>query len=164
MEYDKRGMSPWLIGLFDKMDEPLLKSILYARNLPKPPCVIYRILNQENKLCYIGQSRTVKRRMSTHFNELKHNKHRNKKMQADYNKYGSKVFSAEIVMGELYDDEVGEFEFAWMLYYNSVQEGYNIANSSKKHVKEALLVVQNLAEYKENFPEDCPTQFIPIRI
>lgn len=53
---------------------------------------IYGIVNTINNKIYIGSSSLISRRVSKHFSELRNNRHTNKKLQDDYNKYGLDKF------------------------------------------------------------------------
>lgn len=53
---------------------------------------IYRIKNINNGKEYVGSSIDVFKRRNRHFSELNKNKHKNKKLQASFNKYGKEVF------------------------------------------------------------------------
>lgn len=50
---------------------------------------IYKITNSINNKVYIGSSKNILFRVRTHLRKLRSNKHRNKHLQASYNKYGN---------------------------------------------------------------------------
>lgn len=58
---------------------------------------IYKLTNKANNRLYIGSTKEFKARWKQHTASLKHNKHSNKFLQADYNKCGDEVFVFEIV-------------------------------------------------------------------
>lgn len=47
---------------------------------------VYYIENTRTKKLYIGSSKNINSRITTHFRDLKHNRHTNRIMQDDYNK------------------------------------------------------------------------------
>jgi group I intron endonuclease len=53
---------------------------------------IYKILCLVNNKVYIGQTENLSSRINSHFSNLKYNRHTNKEMQNDYNKYGADNF------------------------------------------------------------------------
>ena len=57
---------------------------------------IYKIICVNNKF-YIGSSTNIDRRLKEHTSLLKRNKHLNKRLQKDWNKYGEKNFRFEII-------------------------------------------------------------------
>jgi len=64
---------------------------------------VYQITNAENGKIYIGSSTNITTRWEQHLYELSRNKHDNYKLQADFNKYGYKAFTFQIL--ELADNE-----------------------------------------------------------
>lgn len=59
--------------------------------------VIYKITCSVNNKVYIGQSIVVKERICNHFRDLAVNRHCNKGLQEDFNKYGRESFNIEIL-------------------------------------------------------------------
>lgn len=59
---------------------------------------IYFIKNLVNGKYYIGISNNLKNRKSKHFSTLKRNIHKNKHLQASYNRYGKENFVFEILL------------------------------------------------------------------
>mgnify|MGYP003111675838 CR=1 FL=1 len=68
----------------------------YVRNLPAG---IYQIINKHNERVYIGCSTATQRRFRSHKSQLRKNKHANKHLQEDYNKYGLDAFEFKVVEG-----------------------------------------------------------------
>ena len=68
----------------------------YVRNLPAG---IYQIINKHNERVYIGCSTALQRRFMSHKWHLRKNKHVNKHLQEDYNKYGLDAFEFKVVEG-----------------------------------------------------------------
>ncbi len=58
---------------------------------------IYKITNIQNGRFYIGSAKRFKERWSNHYSSLRRNRHHNKFLQNDFNKYGEKTFLFEIV-------------------------------------------------------------------
>lgn len=58
---------------------------------------IYKITNTVTGRVYIGQSRRVQSRLSSHFGDLADGKHSSRLMQADWTEYGPDSFSIEVV-------------------------------------------------------------------
>jgi len=67
------------------------------KKLIKETSGIYKITCLSNKKIYIGSSINIKRRLKDHTKLLRGNKHLNKYMQKDWNKYGEKNFKFEII-------------------------------------------------------------------
>lgn len=53
---------------------------------------IYAIVSNVTNKLYIGSSSLIARRVSKHFSELRNNRHTNKRLQEDFNKYGLDSF------------------------------------------------------------------------
>lgn len=84
---------------------------------------IYKITINDYYI-YIGQSVDVKRRWSSHLNELKQNKHYNKKFQSVFNKYSDKI-KYEVV--EYCDvDKLDEREMYWISYYGTSNTNHGL--------------------------------------
>jgi group I intron endonuclease len=59
---------------------------------------IYKITNIINNKFYIGSAVNIRKRQNEHFNNLKTNKHENKKLQNSYNKYKKENFKFEVLV------------------------------------------------------------------
>jgi len=66
-------------------------------NQTKSKSGIYQITNRFNGRCYIGSAVNLQKRKNEHFNQLKHNKHKNKFLQNDFNKCGCEVFTYKVL-------------------------------------------------------------------
>lgn len=91
---------------------------------------IYCIRNIINNKMYIGYSKDMLKRKSSHFTELKYNYHDNDKLQKAYNKYGKENFEFNIIA--YYPDEeftLPTMEHYWCALFNVHDDrfGYNIA-------------------------------------
>lgn len=67
------------------------------RKKRKETCGIYSITNTVNNKIYIGQSMKIENRIKNHFDSLKTGKHKNERLQADFNEYGATTFKTEII-------------------------------------------------------------------
>jgi len=67
-------------------------------------CGIYKILNKENGMFYLGRSKNIKKRWSRHKYELSNNRHHSKHLQRAWNKYGENNFVLEIIETTLEKD------------------------------------------------------------
>ncbi len=70
--------------------------------------VVYMIKNIYNGRVYVGSSKNFPQRKSTHFSHLKFNKHKNRRLQKDYNRYGGR----------------GAFAVIEVCYANTKQKAY----------------------------------------
>jgi group I intron endonuclease len=61
-------------------------------------CGIYAIVNNTTGRAYIGKSENIKARWVEHVNSLETGNHHNKALQADWNKYGRKAFSMQVIL------------------------------------------------------------------
>lgn len=58
---------------------------------------VYKIICKNTQKCYIGASTNIAKRLQKHFSELRHNRHKTKMLQEDYNKYGFESFSFKCI-------------------------------------------------------------------
>jgi group I intron endonuclease len=58
---------------------------------------VYSIVNQITGRAYIGQSINIVKRWATHVEDLTAGTHTNKELQKDWNLYGAKCFTAQII-------------------------------------------------------------------
>ena len=89
---------------------------------------IYEIRNTKNGKRYIGRTNNPQRRKSTHFNDLRKEKHINGKLQNAFNKYGEKSFVFSVIE-EIEDDST--IEDVEQSYLDSDEDLYNISKSSR---------------------------------
>lgn len=116
---------------------------------------IYKIYcNVEDKY-YIGQSVNVEARLKQHFKELKSNKHINKSLQSDFNKYGEHEFIFEPIE-YVKEQYLNVMEGHFIEYYDSLNNGYNIKDMctrvrpddrAKINLKRQVKVFSNLNEF-----------------
>lgn len=62
-----------------------------------PVSGIYKICNTKNGKVYIGQAKNIRLRWSSHVDELVSNKHCNKDLLEDFQRYGFEVFTVELI-------------------------------------------------------------------
>ena len=63
----------------------------------KTNCGSYQIINRKNLKRYIGVAGNLRSREISHFSAMKKNKHQNKKLQKDFNRYGKCNFIFQII-------------------------------------------------------------------
>lgn len=86
---------------------------------------IYKIANQLNGLCYIGQSINIYIRWQQHINEVRSNRSQSKLYQA-MREFGVENFTFEVIEEcEQNQQVLNEREIYWIEYYNSYKNGYN---------------------------------------
>lgn len=93
---------------------------------------IYMIRNIKNNKKYIGQSVDINKRLITHIRHLKKDKHHNKFLQKDFNKYGEDAFKT-YVLRELSDkDDLDKWEMYYinLLSTQCYAKGYNISTTN----------------------------------
>ena len=82
---------------------------------------------------YIYRITNINRRKRKHFNTLKNNQHDNPKLQASWNKYGSKNFEFESWEFNIQSlEELDELECEYIEKYNGLTEGFNLAPGGRK--------------------------------
>ena len=84
---------------------------------------IYKITNQLNNKCYIGQTTDYKRRFQEHKN-LGYGTEENKLLYYAIKKYGIENFSFEVIEDKT--SKYNEREKYWIQYYDSFENGYNM--------------------------------------
>ena len=86
---------------------------------------IYKITNNLNGKCYIGQSINIETRWKQHISESK-NLRRHYKIHIALNEFGIENFTFEVLEECPLDINIlNEKERYWIKYYNSFEEGYN---------------------------------------
>jgi hypothetical protein len=68
-------------------------------------CWIYSIINKVNKREYIWQTNSLSNRSATHITNLMQNKHHNKELQSDFNKYWANNFEFYVLIKTDKDDK-----------------------------------------------------------
>lgn len=111
---------------------------------------IYQIKNKHNNNKYIGKSSNLFNRLDKHINELVNNKHINKYLQKDFNKYGYFGFNFEI-LDICNIDEMNNLEMKYIKELNP-ENDYNIIglkenikiNKNKLCFEEKLKMIKDL--------------------
>lgn len=105
---------------------------------------IYFIKNKVTGKFYVGSSLNIRNRLYHHVYLLRINKCHSPKLQNSYNKYGYDCFEFGVIE-KCEDFHLRDREAYWILYYNSVQNGYNCSIDTNcstrglKHSKESKL-------------------------
>ena len=90
-------------------------------------CGIYMILNKVNKKKYIGGSINIDKRIKQHFDSLKKNSHKNKRLQNSYNVYGKDNFIHSILkLSDEFNLLVDETNFIIANMTTNEEYGFNI--------------------------------------
>lgn len=92
---------------------------------------IYKIENLITGKVYIGSSNNLNKRISNHKYLLKTNNHHSIKLQNSYNKHEKDNFKFEIIERGCWISFLIVREQYWIDFYNSFNEGYNIAPFAK---------------------------------
>ncbi len=111
---------------------------------------IYRIVNKTNGKVYIGSTnRNFSYRKSSHFCELRDNRHGNSHLQRSYNKYGKEDFVFEIVEKCKGEDALVERELYWYNQYHKSQRynqkeptsrfGGRMSRETKEKIRQSML-------------------------
>lgn len=86
---------------------------------------IYKITNNINKHCYIGQSIHIEKRWEEHKNKYNWQRESNKLLYLAFQKYGLENFTFEIIE-ECNQEQLNIKEQYWIDYYDSYKNGYNL--------------------------------------
>lgn len=84
---------------------------------------IYKITNLLNGKVYVGSAANISKRWSRHRKDLEGREHRNKKLQAAFNKYGASAFEFSLL--EKTSDLLEREQF-WIDALRAFSEGYNL--------------------------------------
>ena len=88
--------------------------------------VIYCITCSANGKKYIGRTRQLQMRLNSHLTALRSNRHPNKPLQEDFNSFGEKMFSIEI-LPKIECNSPKQLEKGYMIQYDTWNplHGYN---------------------------------------
>lgn len=114
----------------------------------KPIMGVYAIFNSLNRKCYIGSSKNIQRRTTTHFSNLKHNRHSNSYLQNAWNKYGGNNFFAYTIQ-ECHNIKLLEhLELKHILdkQSNKSDKGYNLTTRTSS----AALYAEKISKTKKS--------------
>lgn len=88
---------------------------------------IYQIINNENQKVYVGKTINFQNRKTSHIRDLENNTHCNKKLQKDWNKYGSNAFSFTYKKYNIENiEELNQLEIDTIKEKDSYLKGYNL--------------------------------------
>ena len=73
-----------------------MKQNYQAKNAEQPACV-YQIVNNQNGRIYVGETTRGDLRWKEHLTNLRGNRHENKLIQEDFNKFGEEAFEWSII-------------------------------------------------------------------
>jgi group I intron endonuclease len=82
---------------------------------------------------YVGSAQNIAGRIASHVSALKGNRHENKLLQEDYNKYGEQNFETLILSSNLPNnvDMLTTAENMYMANFDSINNGYNKIKSNR---------------------------------
>lgn len=120
---------------------------------------VYRFTNMANNKKYIGISRNLTARKHAHYSMLKRNIHKNKHLQAAWNKYGEGSFKYEILLEsnnidilklEELEKRLIVFNDLNNLYNKCIGKGIHIADSEfRNNCRRLFYNNKNLLDSKE---------------
>lgn len=90
---------------------------------------VYKITNLLTRKVYIGQSRNIRNRITSHISMLNLRTHKNAYLQIDWEKYGAENFDFK-VLEECEESQLNEKETYWCNYYKP--NVYNLGNTHQK--------------------------------
>ena len=115
---------------------------------------VYGIKSKTTNKIYIGATKHIQRRLMKHFNELYHNKHRNKLLQQDFNKYGFNDFEI-IIYDTNKDTNILKLEKELQIktginnIYNEKISGYWIKEEYRQQLSNSSKATHKTKEYRE---------------
>lgn len=106
--------------------------------------VVYKIMCMQNNRMYIGQTKNYRKRINNHKYHLKNMDHDNVYLQEDYNKYGLRSFTFEIIDICEERQQAIEKETYWINYYGGIncknlyncKDMYHNNNTMKNKLKQ----------------------------
>ncbi len=121
---------------------------------------IYRILNKETKIIYIGSTYDFEKRKQEHLSELKKGIHFNRFIQDDFNFYGENCFEFKILSNpscnrsELYEIEAIYIEAYWKRSYNLYRSSSYKKYSNEFHILKRI-TVEKWLKRRGNIINEC---------
>ena len=105
---------------------------------------IYTITCNSTKRIYVGRSRAIERRLRSHLTALRSNRHTNRLMQSDFNKYSEESFSFDIVFRHVSKEREKEL----MNDLNTLNpiNGYNYLDSVRGDHRKKEVKIKEMAE------------------
>lgn len=101
-----------------------------ALDKQKPICGIYKITNNLNGKCYVGQSIDIHYRWYTHKNPKTWAANKGKALYCAFIKYGIENFTFEIIE-ECSRSKLDIREKYWVQHFNSYGKGYNMTKGGQ---------------------------------
>lgn len=101
-----------------------------ALDKQKPICGIYKITNQINGKCYIGQSIDIEKRWKQHKLQSSWRKQKEKILYKAFTKYGLNNFIFEIIE-ECQRKDLDKREIYWIKKFDSYKNGYNMTKGGQ---------------------------------
>tara|TARA_R110000851_G_scaffold94658_1_gene205584 strand:+ start:3812 stop:4432 length:621 start_codon:yes stop_codon:yes gene_type:complete len=124
-----------------KQDNPeSAKQWYHTKNAKQPACV-YQILNNQNGWIYIGETMRGKLRWQRHLRDLRGNRHPNKLIQEDFNKFGKEAFEFSIIKELPKDKQVLLYEEVYIIF-SLIKEGKNLYNRTLTLTIDQLMLLQ----------------------
>lgn len=109
---------------------------------------IYKITCAKNGKSYIGRTVSPYSRIKAHYSELLHNRHKNERLQNDFNKYGADSFYFEVLDKTKNPKDESLYQAIYKTY--SKKYGYNDRDcvwrnlsNFKRHKKARRLIKQS---------------------
>ncbi len=112
---------------------------------------IYLIQCLVNGKSYVGQSKTINRRIDAHKNLLKNNNHKNKYLQNAWNKYGENNFVFSICTFCSVDD-LDNYEKFYILLLSGFEYGYNLETGGNTNKNISAISKQKMSIAKKGKP------------
>lgn len=91
---------------------------------------IYVIINIQNNKAYVGQAKNIRYRWQKHEMALRNEYHKNRHLQAAWNKYGATSFEF-YVLEYCQNDKLNEREIYYIALYKSCGLSYNATNGGE---------------------------------
>lgn len=106
---------------------------------------VYKITCLKNNKVYIGQSINFKRRVWEHKNLLRNNKHKNRYLQEDFNKYGEDSFKFTLLKDNLSLKDRRLQETKYIHFYGGIENDnvYNYQDNITENIEMRRLVSEN---------------------
>lgn len=116
------------------------------------PRKVYALQHNVTKKIYIGSSANLEARYSNHMSNLRKDKHINKDMQNDFNKYGEDY--SLYILDTIQDERENRKEYEWMLKYKSNDPKYGYNTKDKNTTYKSIPHKEGLPELPKEDEED----------
>ena len=121
---------------------------------------IYRIVNNVNGKCYVGQSSNIEERWKEHLRKLRGNSHHSVHLQRAWNLFGEPAFTFEVYKVCLIENLDSE-ELKAMEIFNVCENGYNISRDpvafmrGRHHSEDSKRAISQSMTGKKRNPESA---------